>query len=354
MINVTKMHCEHPDGCGTKPSFNFPGETKGVRCCEHQLKGMRNVVGSGCAFPDCPRVNPGYNTPGSKRGIWCFEHKEEGMVDVTAKLCAFPSCPNLQPQFNFPGEGCGLMCLEHKEQGMFDVYAKLCDFPTCMTVASFGLIGAGAVRCKVHCTPAMVVTTKHTCSYEGCGVRHPQFNVKGSKRGERCLKHKTACMFNVMAPLCTHPGCEERATLAEPGDRGAVRCKEHRSPTMVSVKRKTCQAPSCRELATYGKDEYHRAQFCVVHSKDTYVCIADALRCSHEGCKRDYEFVVETETGAQKVCPIHAPPGYEEALKRMCKYCDIREDIPFVCATCRTRMHKKEYAVGCLWCTPYT
>jgi hypothetical protein len=114
---------------------------------------------------------------------------------------------------------------------------------------------------------------------------------------------------------------------------------------MVSVTRRTCQAPSCSRPATYGKDEHHRAEFCVEHKKDTYVCIAGALRCSHEGCKRDYEFVVETETGAHKVCLAHAPPGYEEALKRMCKYCDIREDIPFVCATCRTRRHKKEYSV---------
>jgi hypothetical protein len=66
-----------------------------------------------------------------------------------------------------------------------------------------------------------------------------------------------------------------------------------------------------------------------------------------------YEFVVETETGtgaaaaaaARKVCLAHAPPGYEIALKRMCKYCDIREDVPFVCQSCRQRMHKKEHAV---------
>jgi very-short-patch-repair endonuclease len=29
----------------------------------------------------------------------------------------------------------------------------------------------------------------------------------------------------------------------------------------------------------------------------------------------------------------------------MCKYCDIREDVPFVCRSCRQRMHKKEHAV---------
>ena len=29
----------------------------------------------------------------------------------------------------------------------------------------------------------------------------------------------------------------------------------------------------------------------------------------------------------------------------MCKYCDIREDVPLVCVGCRQRMHKKEHAV---------
>jgi hypothetical protein len=114
---------------------------------------------------------------------------------------------------------------------------------------------------------------------------------------------------------------------------------------MVNVTSTRCQAPSCRALATYGKDEYHRAQFCVEHKNDTSVCIADALRCSREGCTQQYEFVVETEEGAGKVCLAHAPPQYEMALKRMCKYCDIREDVPFVCQSCRHRMHKKEHAV---------
>jgi hypothetical protein len=115
---------------------------------------------------------------------------------------------------------------------------------------------------------------------------------------------------------------------------------------MVDVKGKRCQAaPSCHALATYGKDEFHRAQFCVDHKPPTSVCIATALMCAHEGCTEQYEFVVEADTGAHKVCLAHAPPGYEEALKRMCKYCDIREDVPFVCAGCRRRMHKKEHAV---------
>jgi hypothetical protein len=129
---------------------------------------------------------------------------------------------------------------------------------------------------------------------------------------------------------------------------------------MMSVLVKKCQEPKCREGATYGKDEFHRAQFCVVHKNEKSVCIADAMLCSHYGCVEQYEFVVETETGTEtspaagpstgpvsrKVCLAHAPPGYEASLKRMCKYCDLMEDVQFVCADCQRRSKPhKEYAV---------
>jgi hypothetical protein len=125
---------------------------------------------------------------------------------------------------------------------------------------------------------------------------------------------------------------------------------------MMSVQTKKCQEPKCRESATYGKDEFHRAQFCVVHKNATSVCIADAMRCSHDGCVEQYEFVVETDPSAgagpstgpvsRKVCLVHAPPGYEASLKRMCKYCDLMEDAQFVCADCQRRSKpQKEYAV---------
>jgi hypothetical protein len=75
------------------------------------------------------------------------------------------------------------------------------------------------------------------------------------------------------------------------------------------------------------------------------VCISDTARCGHAGCDEPYEFVVESDDVAHKACLVHAPPGYEAALKRLCKYCDIREDVPFVCNSCRQRMHKREHAI---------
>jgi hypothetical protein len=152
-------------------------------------------------------------------------------------------------------------------------------------------------------------------------------------------------MVDVLSKRCAHDSCTRRPCFNRPDKKSGLYCSEHKLPGMVDVLGKRCQAPSCHALATYGKDEFHRAQFCVDHKTPTSVCIATALMCAHEGCTEQYEFVVEADTGAHKVCLAHAPPGYEEALKRMCKYCDIREDVPFVCAGCRRRMHKKEHAV---------
>jgi hypothetical protein len=80
------------------------------------------------------------------------------------------------------------------------------------------------------------------------------------------------------------------------------------------------------------------------------VDVRQERRCTHDGCPDDHELLYETTddhglVGQHRVCLAHAPPGYEETLKRMCKYCDIREDVPFVCKSCKQRSHKKEYAV---------
>jgi hypothetical protein len=145
--------------------------------------------------------------------------------------------------------------------------------------------------------------------------------------------------------LCAHDKCDRIPSFNFPDQTKAVFCKKHKLEGMIGVNTKTkkCQGEPCTALATHGKDEFHRAQFCFDHKRDADVRISDALMCGFPGCAAQYEFVIDE--GTHKVCLAHAPPVYEAALKRMCKYCDIREDVPFVCVGCRQRMHKKEDAV---------
>lgn len=64
-------------------------------------------------------------------------------------------------------------------------------------------------------------------------------------------------------------------------------------------------------------------------------------QCSAPNCTATYTFVHD----AQKYCSVHCPVDYEMVLKRLCKYCDIREHSDFICADCRGRNHKKEWSI---------
>jgi hypothetical protein len=288
--------------------FNAPDETKGAYCATHKLAGMVNVTSKLCAHDGCVQ-RPSFNAPDETKGAYCATHKLAGMVNVTSKLCKHDGCTR-QPTFNAPAETKGAYCATHKLAGMVDVRSK-------------------------------------RCAHDGC-TRQPTFNAPDKTKGTYCATHKLAGMVNVTSKLCAHDGCVRQPVFNAPDQTRGAYCATHKIAGMVNVTSTRCQAHLCRAPATYGKDEFHRAQFCVDHKADTSVCIADALRCEHIGCTHRYEFVVETETGAaaaRKVCLAHAPPQYEVALKRLCKYCDIREDVPFVCVSCRQRMHKKEHAV---------
>jgi hypothetical protein len=156
--------------------------------------------------------------------------------------------------------------------------------------------------------------------------------------------------------LLKHLGCKygkecvRRPYYAEPDEARAKMCCVHKSATMTSIQNKKCQKPKCKHNAEFGKTEFNRPRFCETHKPEGYVDVRQEKRCQHDGCTADHELLYETtdDQGAveqHKVCLAHAPPGYEESIKRMCKYCDIREDVPFVCRSCRQRGHKKEHAV---------
>jgi hypothetical protein len=338
--------CAHAD-CGRQPSYNAPDQIKPLYCLEHKGPRMVNVKSALCALAGCGR-QPSYNAPGQKRGLYCLEHKDPGMVDVVNTLCALAGCGR-QPSYNAPGQKKGLYCLEHKDPGMVNVVSTLCAHDACGTHPCYNAPGQkNGLYCLEHKGPRMVNVKMALCAVDGCGHR-PSYNAPGQKKGMYCLEHKGPEMVSVVRKLCVHEGCgRQRPSYNAPDQKTGLYCKTHKRDGMVSVRATKCQAMSCRETATYGKDECHRAQFCVVHKTATCVCIADAMRCTHEGCVEQYEFVVEAETGTRKVCLAHAPAGFDAALKRLCKWCDLRADVKSECASCRQRMancHLKEYAV---------
>jgi hypothetical protein len=337
MEDVVSKRCA---GCKIRPTFNVPGQKGGIRCEEHAEEGMEDVCSRQCAHEGCKR-QPKFNTPGEKGGIWCTEHAKRGMRDVVSRQCAHEGCER-QPRFNTPGEKGGMWCAEHAAQGMKDVCNKRCAHGTCTRLPSFNMPGEkGGLYCEEHAKKGMRNVHAKRCAHETC-ERQPSFNVPG-KPAIYCEEHAKQGMGDVRSKKCAHAKCELRPSFNAPDQTKPILCKEHKLEGMIGVGTMKCQAKPCRAVATHGKDELHRAQFCFDHKRETDVRISDALMCGFPGCPAQYEFVVEE--GTHKVCLAHAPPGYEAALKRMCKYCDIREDVPFVCVGCRQRMHKKEHAV---------
>jgi hypothetical protein len=79
------------ENCETSPSFNLPGEKKGIYCAEHKENGMVNVVSRKCQKENCNKQSL-FNFPEEKKGIYCFNHKEDGMVDVVHKKCQTLLC----------------------------------------------------------------------------------------------------------------------------------------------------------------------------------------------------------------------------------------------------------------------
>ena len=47
MVNTKHKTCE-AGGCSTRPTFNYFGQTNGIRCEDHKLENMVNVISKKC------------------------------------------------------------------------------------------------------------------------------------------------------------------------------------------------------------------------------------------------------------------------------------------------------------------
>ena len=60
-------------------------------------------------------------------------------------------------------------------------------------------------------------------------------------------------------------------------------------------------------------------------------------KCCILDCDNEYCHLIETD----KYCNIHIPEQYGMIIKRLCRYCDIKEDATFVCKECKKIQNKK-------------
>jgi hypothetical protein len=183
MEDVKSKRCLH-DGCNTIPSFNTPGETKGIYCADHKKEGMMNLKGKRCQQEGCEK-QAHYNTPGESIGVSCSPHKKDGMVNVTCKRCEHDEC-NKHPSFNTPGETKGIYCADHKKEGMMNLKGKRCHQEGCDKISNYNTPGeTKGIYCVAHKKAGMEDVKNTRCKL--CPMR---VTNKYSGYCYRCYIHK--------------------------------------------------------------------------------------------------------------------------------------------------------------------
>ena len=191
--------------CPKTSSFNFKGQTPGVRCVEHKEPGMINVMQKNCEYEGCTK-QPCYNLPTEHFGKFCVTHKTCDMVNVRERRCEYEECTK-KPFYNLSSETKGRFCKEHKEDGMIDVLSDSCSREDCNKRATFNTIGKKAKFCSTHKEDGMIDVKTPRCEYEHCTIV-PVFNIPLNERGRYCFEHREPGMVDVKNPRCKTPMCD--------------------------------------------------------------------------------------------------------------------------------------------------
>ena len=177
------------------------------------------------------------------------------------------------------------------------------------------------------------------CEHEGC-TSQPAFNLPTERRGRFCKDHKLEGMVDVHSKRCEHEGCTSQPAFNLPTERRGRFCGSHRQVGMVNVRKKTCAMCKCPALFGFtGK----RAQYCADHRLDDMVNVFHENRCCIVDCEAEHDIL---SSDGLKFCLKHCPDEQTSIiLKRLCRYCDIKEQATHVCKDCRRISCKKEWGI---------
>ena len=168
----------------------------------------------------------------------------------------------------------------------------------------------------------------------------PCFNLPTERRGRFCKEHKLEGMVDVKNKRCEHEGCTSITPCFNlPTERRGRFCGSHRLPGMVNVTKKSCAL--CKSPALFGLSG-ERPQHCANHRLDGTVNVVLENRCSVLDCEAEYLVLAD----GQQYCLKHCPDEQSAiVLKRLCKYCDIRERSSHVCKDCNRIRCRKEWGI---------
>jgi hypothetical protein len=277
-----KKLCKH-DGCKTRPSFEFEGETKALYCSQHKLDGMIDINNKRCIQDGC-KTRPSYNNEGESKAIYCAQHKLDGMIDIKHKRCIQDGC-TVQPNYNFEMESKPIYCAEHKLDGMIDIKNKRCIQDGCTITPNFNFNGqTKALYCSQHKLDGMINIISKRCKHDGCKTQ-PSFNFEGTSKSLYCSRHKLDGMINLINKRCIHDGCTVHPNYNFEMESKPIYCSQHKLDGMIHIKCKRCIHDGCMTIVTRNTTSYKGyCVRCFIHifpdskhsrsykTKETHVC----------------------------------------------------------------------------------
>jgi hypothetical protein len=172
-------------------------------------------------------------------------------------------------------------------------------------------------------------------------MKQPVFNLPAKTKALYCFEHKKENMIDIIHKRCCENNCIKRPTFNLPTETKALYCFEHKKENMININKKTCQYLKCHSNALYGLIN-KRPQYCISHRTENMINLILENKCCVLDCDNEYEHLINTD----KYCNKHIPnEEYGMVAKRLCKYCDIKEESKYTCNDCKKIQNKKEWAI---------
>ena len=186
----------------------------------------------------------------------------------------------------------------------------------------------------------MIDIINKRCIQENC-IKGRSFNFSTETKALYCSEHKKENMIDFKHKKCVHNNCMKIPNFNLSSETKALYCSEHKKENMINVNKKDCQYKKCKESALFGLIN-KRQQYCLQHKQENMINLVLENKCSILECSNEYCHLIDTN----KYCNTHIPSEqYGLIVKRLCRYCDIKEESTFVCQDCKKIQNKKEWAI---------
>jgi hypothetical protein len=184
---------------------------------------------------------------------------------------------------------------------------KVCNYSTCITQATYNIKGSKFGKfCVKHKEPDMINIKSKVCSFEGCNTQ-PSYNIKGETIPKFCTIHKQEGMINVKDRSCEFENCLTIPIYNFKNETKAKFCSIHKQEGMVNVKDTKCKYQDCNKIPNYNFKGEKRGIYCFAHKEDNMEDIKNIF-CNSEDCNTIASFNFQKEK-LPKFCTIHKLEG---------------------------------------------